>query len=101
MRIMATDAERAALKAAADAACAWDSVERGWFEAGWIAGRAEQAAEIEHQRRQVAEFDIVEDNLIESNDRLRNVVALLNSMVLSGESHSETSQRMMREALDS
>jgi len=35
------------------------------------------------------------------NDRFRSVVALLNSMVLSGESHSEESRGMMREALDS
>jgi hypothetical protein len=34
-----------------------------------------------------------------SNERLREVVALLNSMVLSGEDHSDDSQRLMRNAL--
>jgi FtsZ-binding cell division protein ZapB len=38
--------------------------------------------------------------LREKNDRLRTAVALLNSMILSGESHSDTSRAVMRAALD-
>lgn len=34
-----------------------------------------------------------------SNERLREAVALLNSMVLSGEDHSDSSRQRMRDAL--
>lgn len=34
-----------------------------------------------------------------SNERLREVVALFNSMILSGEDHSERSRQVMRDAL--
>jgi hypothetical protein len=37
-----SDAEWEALKAASTAAHAWDGVEHGWFEEGWLAGRAWQ-----------------------------------------------------------
>ena len=36
-----------------------------------------------------------------SNERLREAVALLNSMVLSGESHSDYSRQLVRDALAS
>jgi len=48
----------------------------------------------------VAEYDGELGRLRTENERLRKAVALLNSMVLSGEQHSATSKTVVRAALD-
>jgi hypothetical protein len=51
-------------------------------------------------RTQLAASEAATARLVEAADMLANTVALMNSMIRSGESHSPTSEKVMRESLD-
>lgn len=79
-----------AITSALDAALG--AIRGAWF--------AEAERQIGEARRMVAARPAPAAAGADSSKQLRETVALLNSMVLGGEGHSETSRQMVRQALD-